>query len=534
MATEAQRGLRRVCSNYARLLTTLVFGIALVPLLAGWLGAEALGLYLFLLSQAGVAAIFHEVVRTSLVRELAAAWHGERDFGQTCDAAVLVSFGVVLLALVTFGTLIAILPLLPIPQDLVAAARWMLVFEAGFTTANVLCAPALNMFVVREEFVLQNFVTGLRRADGIVAVVFCRLMWPEAEVAFGLVAFAASAVSYRTGVLILSALWMIARDRRLLGRPWRAKRETVQAILGTFGWNTGVIIATNLHDRSGAFIINIWFGLTGNIVFGLATRLVSYIRMVTIGMTFGVDAVSARLAAKSDGGAALQRMLRGVSRMHATMAWPAAVTAFVLAEELIRLWIGRSLDDPGQYVEVTSMLVRVAALGLAARAISDGWVFLLYGAGYINRYAKILLGGGIIDPIRAIGLIYLLPRLGSEGVAWNNIAGPSWAITVTFVLFHGVWLPVRGAKILDVPVRTFLAPIVPPFLLAAVLSPLLLWPQWVPLLRSPDEATGLIDLGLGMCTFGGAYLVLAGAFLLSREERSRILKAVPRPTLTNR
>ena len=60
MASEAQRGLILIGSNYARLASTLVFGIALVPLLASWLGADALGLFLFLMAQAGMAAIFQE------------------------------------------------------------------------------------------------------------------------------------------------------------------------------------------------------------------------------------------------------------------------------------------------------------------------------------------------------------------------------------------------------------------------------------------------------------------------------------------
>ena len=526
MATEAKRGLIRVGSNYARLLTTLTFGIATVPLLTRWLGADALGLYLFLLTQAGVASIFHEVIRTSLVRELAAAWHGKRDFGEICDAAVLVCLGVIVLAICTFGILISILPYLPIAESLQNAARLMLIFECGFTIVNVLWAPATSMFVVREKFVLQNIVVGFWRADNIIAVLVCSSIWPNATPGEGLIVFAATAVGFRATVVSLSAFGMALQERRLFGLPWRAKKPAIKAIMGTFGWNTGTIVATNLHDRSGAFIINIWFGLFGSAVFGMATRLVSYIRMVTIGMTFGVDAVSARLVATDDGGASLKRLLHTVSRMHALMAWPAAVTAFVLADELLRLWIGSSLQDPERYLDVMTMLVRVTALGLAARAISDGWVFLLYGAGYINRYAKILVGGGLIDPLLAIGLILLLPKLGDEGVAWNNIAGPSWAITATFVIFHGLWLPIRGAKILDVPVSAFLRPTLRPLVLALVLSPALIWPQWVPLMRAPGEAWGLIDLATGMASYGVLYGISAWFLLLSSQERTRLLRVI--------
>jgi hypothetical protein len=526
MATEAQRGFVRVGSNYARLLTTLAFGIAVAPLLAGWLGADALGLFLFLLTQSGLAAIFHEVIRTSLVRELAAAWHGERDFGAACDAAVLICLGVVALAVAAFAILIAVLPFLGISEEFQYAAKWMLVFECGFTIVHVLCSPAISMFVVREKFILQNILEGVLRSAYLISLIACRLAWPDASPAEGLIVFAGIGAGLRVCFVSAPAFWMALMDRRLFGVPWRAKRDAVRAIMGTFGWNTGTIVATNLHDRSGAFIINIWFGLFGSTVFGMATRLVSYIRMVTMGMTFGIDAVSARLASKSDGGQSLRRMLHMVSRMHALMAWPATVTAFILADDLLRLWIGSSLEDPEKYLDIMTMLVRVAALGLAARAISDGWVFLLYGAGYIGRYAKILLGGGLIDPLLALALIMLLPAVGDGADAWSNIAGPSWAITVTFVVFHGIWLPIRGARILQVPVSAFLMPTVWPLVLAVILSPALIWPEWVPLFRHSGEAWGFLDLAVGMASYAVLYAGCAGLFLLTGEERTRMLRAV--------
>jgi O-antigen/teichoic acid export membrane protein len=533
--TEAQRGLIRVGSNYARLLTTLAFGIAIVPLLTRWLGADALGLFLFLLTQSGLAAIFHEVIRTSLVREMAAAWHGEREFSEACDAAVLICLGVVVLAVGAFAILIAILPFLGISDEFQDAAKWMLVFECGFTVVNVLCSPAISMFVVREKFILKNILESVMRSTFLIALVVAWAIWPDASPADGLIAFAGIAAGLRIVFISCPAIWMTILDRRLLGIPLRAKRDAVRAIMGTFGWNTGTIIATNLHDRSGAFIINIWFGLFGSTVLGMATRLVSYIRMVTMGMTFGIDAVSARLASRSDGGQSLKRMLHSVSRMHAIMAWPATVTAFVLADELLRLWIGSSLneklespEEAERYLGIMTMLVRVAALGLAARAISDGWMFLLYGAGYISKYGKILLGGGLIDPILAIALIMLLPAVGDGDSAWSNIAGPSWAITATFVAFHGIWLPIRGAKILKVPVSDFLMPILWPFILAVVLSPVLIWPDWIPLFRESGEAWGLLDLGLGMTTFAVVYVLCIWVLLLSGEERERVVRSVRR------
>ncbi|MCH2136955.1 MAG: hypothetical protein MK101_10310, partial [Phycisphaerales bacterium] len=147
MASEALRGLVRIGSNYTRLLATLVFGILLVPLLASWLGADALGLFLFLIAQAGLAAIFQDIMRTSLIRELAAAWHTpvgdtaagieasdpsstRQTFADASAAASLVCVITALLAVGAFAVLWGVVGFLNIPgEQFIEAARWMLVLE---------------------------------------------------------------------------------------------------------------------------------------------------------------------------------------------------------------------------------------------------------------------------------------------------------------------------------------------------------------------------------------------------------------------
>ena len=538
LATEAKRGLVRIASNYTRLLATLTFGIVLVPLLAHWLGADALGLFLFLIAQAGLAAIFQDVMRTSLIRELAAGWHEERDFAGTAAAASLVCGATALLAVAAFAVLWAIIPLLNIQSEaFVDAARWMLVFECGFTVINILLAPAVNLYVVREWFVQQNVWTGVRRADFLISVLICRAIMPDintdADIATGLITFVAIAVGYRTIVVAASATVMMIREPRVIPRPWRATRAGVRAIVGTFGWNTSTILATNLHDRGGAFIMNIFFGLPGNVVFGLATRLVSYIRMVTIGMTFGLDAVGARLTAKENNDAAFSGMITNTTRLHAMVAIPAAICAAVLAEPLLRLWLGRSLENPAplenpaHYIDMSALLVQIMAIGLAARAISDCWVYLLYGAGHIRRYAKIIVFGGILDPLLAVALVFALGALGHEDVVpWTAKSGPAWAMSLTFIVFHGVLVPMRGARILNVRWRVFFKPLVGPAALAGVLSPLLFVPQWI--WAGAPKDWSLLDLAGAVVLYGAAYVLLGGMLLLSHEERHRIRGAIGR------
>ncbi len=522
MPTEAKRGLIRIGSNYVRLFATLAFGIALVPLLSSWLGAKALGLFFLLLSQAGLASLFRDIVQTSLTRELASAWHAAGDFRPAAAAANLVSLGAGGITVVTFAIMILVLPLLQVPPEFLWAARWILLFEGVFTLIFCITASATSMFIVREEFIMQNiFIVG-RRSDFLVSVLICGAIWPIVDAGWGMLYFSAIAVGVRTSVVLTSIVVMWAREPALLAPPWTARREQVRKIMSTFGWNSGVTLATNMHDRVGTFIVNYWFGLLGNAVFGLALRLVSYVRQFTIGMTAGIEAVGARLSSGEDNTDPLRRMLRTLTRMHGLMAWPAVVVTFLLAEDLLRLWIGRSMENAEEYIDMSAMLVRIMVLGLAARAISDGWVFLLYGAGFINKYAKVLFIGGIVSPVLAIALVMLMPDLGDRVVLWNAISGPSWAIAICFFIFHGILLPLRGAAILKVSPMNFFGPLLPSLLVAIAAAPILYVPIWI-------VGTGtwtLLDLAIGAASYAVVYGAAGGMLLLSAEERRRLIGAV--------
>ncbi|MBT4768769.1 MAG: hypothetical protein HOO04_10475, partial [Phycisphaerae bacterium] len=72
----------------------------------------------------------------------------------------------------------------------------------------------------------------------------------------------------------------------------------------------------------------------------------------------------------------------------------------------------------------------------------------------------------------------------------------------------------------------FLRPTLRPLVLALVLSPALIWPQWVPLMRAPGEAWGLIDLATGMASYGALYGTAAWFLLLSSVERTRFLRMI--------
>lgn len=158
---------------------------------------------------------------------------------------------------------------------------------------------------------------------------------------------------------------------------------------------------------------------------------------------------------------------------------------------------------------------QILVLGFTARGISDGWIRLLYGAGHIRRYAPVVLAGGLLNPLLAVGLIYLLPG------DWS-FTGPAWSFTAIFLTFHALALPWVGARCLRVPYWHMFRPMRRPVAATALASPLLVF---VPRLISPASPIGLL---VNIGAFGAVYLALTPFVVLRPHERRRAWSLIRR------
>lgn len=517
MATEARRLFFRIGPNYTRLALTLLLGIELTRLQFTWLGAEAFGLVSLLGATVGLASIFQDLTRQSLIRELGAtSARGGEPFLRAYNSSYVVCGGAAALALASILVILAITPLLRISPALVAPARWLVASEGASILLMILLAPAMNMLAVRERFVALNLYTTLRRANYLLVAELLFYAFHVTDPARAVTLFGILPALLNMLLLLGFAGRTILKDPALIPRfRWIDRRE-VRAIAGVFGWNSGVLLAINLHERVAALLMNFAFGLVGNTIFGLALRLVSYVRMATMGMTFGVDAVSARIASEGS----LERMrqlIRQSTRLHALVAIPGAVIVFILVEPLLTLWIGRHLEPDSPIIPLTVDLVRVMMIGLSARAISDGWTRILYGAGHVRRYAPLVLLGGLSNPVITGILLLTLPQ-----PVRHTAVG--WGYTFVFVVVHLLILPVIGARATKLSVRDYLAPIVRPTLLAFAAAPIL-----IVVARQADQSGwSLLWLAFTFAAYSAMYGLLTVTFVLTSAERTRVVRVVQR------
>lgn len=520
--SESRRGLVRIASNYSRLGLTLAFGLVQIPILYSGLGKDAFGVWMLLISTGGIAGMLREVVMRGLNRELGEGYHAEdKDaFRHTFRAAYVVCSWLTLVAALVFAGMIAIVPVFNIPDELVAPARWALVGRGLFTCTILFLTPTTNMLIVTERMTIHNSWMTIERLIPLSAAIVLFPVLGLSDPGRGLMLFAIWSGLGMAAVGVCAAAAMVRLDRRTFPSLRRTQRGPLIALLKTFGWNTAVTVALNLHLRTAQIIINFPFGTTGNAVYGIATQLTSYARMATVGMTDGLDAVAARISTKESTLDRLRRVSAASTRLHALVALPAALGVAVLVEPILRVWVADRFEDPATELPLAVLTIRILAIGMAARSVSDGWIRLLYGAGYVAKYAPLILVGGIANPALAVAII-LLARADvlPGGIGFY---GPAIAFSTIFVAVHVVLLARIAARCLEEPAAQTIAPIVRPLFITLLASPMLWLPGWLGLSNDWLRILGAI------VGYGCVYAPLAWLVVLSSDERSRIAGKVLR------
>lgn len=536
MASEARRGILRILCNYTRLFATLLLGIAVVPLTIAWLGDDAFGLISFLGANLGLAAIVRQIVHQSLVRELAAAYHGgQESMDRLYPAICRISLVAAAITFLLFLIVAFALPLFNMPNAFRGAAFWFVIAQGVQSAFMVVLAPQLNIYLVMERFVGYSVWFVAVRAAHIIAVLILGYILPIRDPASGLLWLGVLWSALSILGYAVAAVRIIGVDRRFRIDLRRPQPGAIRTVMGTFSWNSGVQIAMNLHEQIPQFFLNIFLGTTANAAWGLGFRLVAYIRMVTTGMQFGSDAVSARLASGTDETVArssLQRLLAQQTRLTALVSLPAGAGVLLYAFPILHLWVGGTLKDYDATMGMGVWMARILSVALAARAISDTWILVLYGAGFVRRYAPLVMIGGFIAPVLAAVLMFTLP-------SDLRFIGPAIGFTVAFFGLHLFGIPVITARCLHISAPRLLFSLLRPLLVTALAAAAGLAVLAVnnrlgdlSLLATPTRVVGdAIDPVLmltSMGVFGMVYAPLAFLFILGPSERNRLLNAARR------
>jgi O-antigen/teichoic acid export membrane protein len=512
--SENRRMLSRVVANYIGLIANLLIGIFLVRELIRVLGEDGFGLVSLFGMTVGVGIMIQDIVRQTMIRELGYAYHHEESDFKYVQASAFGVVGVVaFVSVLLFAGFWASAPLFSIPEELVGPGRWFIVAKALQCIVFILAAPLFNLFIVTERMVWANTLIVAERVMLLASILAVGYLSDDdlgqRIVVYGFASAAAASLSYLVGAVVIAVIDPLARPRvSRLDRAGVASMFRNSMLQGT------AITAVNLHVRVDAFIVNVFAGLAANTVYGLALQFASYIRRVAAGMTQGLDAVATRFSAGSTE-QDVRWLVRRSTQMHAFVIFPIAAFAMLFASSLIELWVGDVLEQSSSVEHLLIPTVLVLAVGISARALSDAWIHILYGAGKIKAYLGPVVIASVLNPILAIALTMILP---SRWVA----LGPPIAMSVVFLAIHCGWIGRIALRELGATSRDLVTPVIGPAIGTAVaLSATIACMQWFVL-------GDLIQILVGGPIFGAVYLAVCYFGVLNSAQRAMLLQRIRR------
>ncbi len=501
----------RLLSNYVRMGGSFVISMVVVRLLLEF-GSDVYATVALLGAGTGISAMLEECVHASVTPTLARAYHSgcRQRFQQTYSTAVVVCLFGSLLTAVAFGLLAWCLPVLKIPEQIQHAAFWFVTAKAMQTFVVVMFAPLFDMYLVTERTVAYNCWLLLERLIDLVVGLMLLLPIGVIGAPTAILVYGIGTATLRIGSVICAG-WNISRrepDLRchLAMVSWPSIRELLKAIWG----NSIVVLAMALYVRLDMILLNLAYGLFSNLIFSLAAQVTAYVRILTTGITTGLDVISAQTSlAQKKSNISISALVNLTTKLHGLVVFPTSLVLFVVADPLIRLWIGTRLDANPQAVEQVVLMVRILLIGVTARSLSEGWMRILAGRGEVNRYSVILLRAAILNPLVLLPFLCFLSE--KQGIIAAGVI-----LSLLQLIVHQWRLPAVVAKSTGMPLPRVWAPLVRPLLAALLPAPLLAGAVF---LGGGAIVAPLLAIGLYLLTFSALVIAL----VLSSAQRQWLL-----------
>lgn len=431
-------------------LVILLLGLAATAVIVRVLGAPIFGAWSLIGAFIAYAALMDMGLSIALVRRIADA--EARDDRRSSGAALGASLVVTTLT----GLAAAIVMLLLAP----AAASWLDIpvgiraeFVRAFRIAGLGAALAVPAAALGAVPAALQQLRVLVRLDVTVAFLTLLAQIVAVTLGAGMTALAWALVGGR--VVALVGRWLLAR--RLLGDVSFAldRGYPLWESLGRFG---AIKVVHQLMSQVVLYLdrvlVGVFVSLEAVAYYTVALELAQRLLMIQTNVAQAYYPAACALAGDR---ASFQRLYLGTARAVSLFTFPAAITLAVLAEPLLRLWVGWPMALNAAPILT---IVALAYAGMALTAIPAATADALDHPGMSVRYGMVSL------VLNVVFVLLLVPRMGAIGAAWAiaiNVLVP------TPFFLHAVSGRLAGVNVPAFVRRAIAEPLVPALLLGAVL-----------------------------------------------------------------
>jgi len=443
---------RNVTTRYLAITTEMLVGLLTLPFNLHHLGKEAYGLWMLTGSLMVHFSLLDMGYGGALVKFIAQyrAHRNARALNEIASTLFFVFTAVGIVAyLVTIVLAFNLEHLFRLTPEEVSTGRWILMIIG------------LNVAMNFPFSIFGGVVAGFQRYDANnVVAVSCSILVGLIGVGvlllgYGLVPVVASTTAVRIGAYFLYRLNAYRIYPPLRVRWSLFRRDRLREVTGFSVYASIIDWANKLNYQLDEFVIGAFLGAAPVAVWTVGDRVISATQRLTNqlnGVLFPVVVESDVTNQQSR----LQRVLLEGTRLSLATVLPIAIVLIVLAQPLIRGWVGQKMIE-------SAAVIQILAFAVAFRVGTATSTTLLKGSGKVRYLAIVNIVTGVVN--LALSAV-LIRRFGLQGVAWGTLV--PIAFSSMFLLFPAACRRVE-LTVLDAVRRAIWPPVWPAIVCGLVL-----------------------------------------------------------------
>jgi O-antigen/teichoic acid export membrane protein len=486
--------VRNVASRYLSVVAELILGLITLPFNLHHLGAEAYGLWML---TAGLTIHFSilDLGYGGAMVKFMAQYRAHKDTRALNEIASTLFFlfaGVGVLAyLVVVGLAFNLDHIFKITPAQAATGKWILLIIGVNVAINFPFSVYGGVSNGFQRYDINN-LTGVV-SNVVVAVVNVVVLL----LGFGLLPLVMATTSVRVAAYFVYRRNAFRVFPGLHIRPAFFRRERLREVTGFSVYSSIIDWANKLNYELDGIVIGVFLGSAPVAVWAVADRIISGIQRLTnqgnaVLLPVVVDSDATNRVMR------LQRVLLEGTRLSLATVVPVAIAIIVLADPLIRAWLGPQ-------VIAAVPVIQILAFAVALRVGNATSTTLLKGSGEVRRVAMVNIVTGLVN--LALSSLLIKP-FGLAGVAIGTLI--PIAVASIFVLFPA------ACRRVDVPVGHAFHFAVWPTVWPAVVVAICL--QGIKLV-SPGSAKAV----LAEAAFGSALYVALFVLAIGRRDRGEYI-----------
>lgn len=488
---------RNVSTRYLAIGAEILIGLVMLPFNLAHLGQAEYGLWILLGSITIHFSILDLGYSGALVKFMA-QYRAHRDTRALNEIASTLFFVFGAIGLLAYGVIAGIafnlehvFNITPAQAD---TGTWILLIIGVWVTLNFPFSVYGAVMAGFQRYDANNLVAiGSSVAVAIVNVVVLML-------GYDLVTLVACTTAVRVVTYFIYRLnaYRIYPDLHISLALFR--RDRLREVTGFSIYSSIIDWANKLNYQLDEIVIGVFMGSAAVAVWAVAERIISGTQRLTNqlnGVLFPVvvDSDATQMQER------LQNILLQGTRLSLAMVVPIAAALILLADPLLRAWLG---DKATPAIMGAVPVIQILAVAVAIRVGNATGTTVLKGAGRHRMLAFVNLGTGVVNVLLSV---ILVKSHGLVGVAWGTLI--PIALSAIFIVYPAacrrVGLPVGHAVVHSV--------------LPAV------WPAFVvtgaAMVFAPTVVAGTLLAVVGHATAAAVlYLALFFAVAISRRDRA--------------